>query len=400
MSMPLRGIRIIELSQALAGPFAMRTLADLGAEVIKVEAPTGGDMSRRIGPPFLNGESAYFMNVNRNKTGITVDLRKAEGQEVLYRLVRISDVVFDAFRPTALSRMGLDFEILKRINPSIIDCSLSGFGQEGPYRERPAFDGIVQAMGGGMSVTGKEGWPPVSMGFPVGDLVGGYVAALGIATALVGRQRGDEARRVDVSLLDVQIALQGHLGQNYLVTGEVPKPIGSSHPTNQPVGAYQAGDGSYLQVHCPADQFAQNLFRLIASQVDGMGWLASDPRFADRDARVANRDALDDVLGEAFRSKPRDEWVSLFQEWDVPGGPVNTIEEALNDPQVRLRDMVTEIDHPVAGPYKTAGNPIKTGSHESFSPSPTLGQHTDAVLGGLLGYTTTEIESLREAGAV
>ncbi len=400
MNMPLQGIRIIDLSQALAGPFAMRTLADLGAEVIKVEAPGVGDMSRRIGPPFLNGESAYFMNVNRSKTGITVDLRKPEGHEILYRLVRVSDVVFDSFRPTALSRMGLDFQTLKSINPSIVDCSLSGFGQEGPYRERPGFDGIVQAMGGGMSVTGKEGWPPVFMGFPVGDMVGGYVAALGIATALVGRQRGDEARRVDVSLLDVQIALQAHLGQNYLVSGEVPKPIGSSHQTNLPVGAYQAEDGSYLQVHCPADQFARNLFRLIADQVDGMGELASDPRFADRTARIANREALDDVLGKVFRTKPRDEWVVLFEEWDVPGGPVNNIAEALNDPQVLLREMVTEIDHPVAGRYKTAGNPIKTGSPDAFSPSPTLGQHTDAVLGGLLGYTAVEIEALREAGVV
>ncbi len=400
MSMPLRGIRIIELSQALAGPFAMRTLADLGAEVIKVEAPTGGDMSRRIGPPFLNGESAYFMNVNRNKTGITVDLRKPEGQEVLYRLVLISDVVFDSFRPTALSRMGLGFDALKRVNPAIIDCSLSGFGQEGPYRQRPGFDGIVQAMGGGMSVTGKEGWPPVFMGFPVGDLVGGYVAALGIATALVGRLRGDEARRVDVSLLDVQIALQGHLGQNYLVSGEVPKPIGSSHPTNLPVGAYQAADGSYLQVHCPADKFATNLLLLVSREVEGMGYLAEDPRFADREARIANREALDEVLGEAFRTKSRDRWIALFEEWDVPGGPVNTIAEALDDPQVRLREMVTEIDHPVAGRYKTVGNAIKMGSPGSFSPSPILGQHTDAVLGGLLGYTASEIETLREAGAV
>ena len=311
MSQPLAGVRILALSQAIAGPFAARTLGDLGAQIIKVEQPGVGDMSRRMGPHFLGGESAYFLNFNRNKLGITLDLRNPRGREVFYRLVAVSDAVFDAFRPTVLPRMGLDYESLKRANPTIISCSLSAFGQEGPYRDRPGFDGIVQAMGGGMSVTGREGEAPVFMGFPVGDLVGGYVAALGIASALYGRRDTGIGRRIDISLLDVQIALQGHLGQFYLVSGQVPKPIGSSHPANLPVGAYQAADGKYLQVHCASQEFALRLLEMIDAEVAGQEGLGSDPRFATQADRMANREDLDLVLSQAFATKPRDAWVDL-----------------------------------------------------------------------------------------
>ena len=400
MGMPLEGVRILECSQALAGPFAMRTLGDLGAEIIKVEQPGVGDLSRRLGPYFLGGESAYFMNVNRGKKGITLNLRNAQGREVFYKLVGVSDVVFDAFRPTVLPRLGMDYDSLKRVNPSIIACSISGFGQEGPYRERPGFDGVVQAMGGGMSVTGKEGWPPVFMGFPVGDLAAGYVAALGISAALAGRRSTGEGRRIDVSLLDVQIALQGHLGQFYLVSGEVPKPIGSSHPSNIPSGAYQSSDESWVQIHCPTQEFHEKLMKLMAAEVEGMEGLPTDPRFATQNDRIAHRDDLDQVLTDAFSTKPKEEWLRLLVEWDIPGGPVNTIADALADPQVQSRNMVVEIDHPVAGRYKTAGNPIKMGYQESFLPSPTLGQHTEEVLGGLLGYSSQEIQGLQESGAV
>ena len=400
MSLPLEGVRILELSQAIAGPFAARTLGDLGAQIIKVEQPGVGDMSRRMGPHFLGGESAYFLNFNRNKLGITLDLRNPRGREVFYRLVGISDAVFDAFRPTVLPRMGLDFESLKQANPTIISCSLSAFGQEGPYRDRPGFDGIVQAMGGGMSVTGREGEAPVFMGFPVGDLVGGYVAALGIASALYGRRDTGMGQRIDVSLLDVQIALQGHLGQFYLVSGQVPKPIGSSHPANLPVGAYQAADGKYLQVHCASQEFALRLLKMIDAEVEGQEALGSDPRFATQADRMANREELDRVLSQAFATKSRDVWVELGAKWNVPCGPVNNIAEALDDPQVRLRNMVVEMDHPVAGNYRTAGNPIKSGTPDRFEPPPTLGQHTEEVLGGLLGYSSSEIASLCEAEAI
>ena len=397
---PLKGVRVLETAQAIAGPFAARTLADMGAEVIKVEQPGVGDMSRRIGPHFLGGESAYYLNFNRNKKSVTIDLRQDEGREVFHRLVAVSDVVFDAFRPSVLARLGLDYETLKKHNPTVIACSLSAFGQEGPYRERPGFDGIVQAMGGGMSVTGHEGQPPVFMGFPVGDMVGGYVAALSIASALYGRNTTGEGRRLDISLLDVQIALQGHLGQFYLVSGEVPKPIGSSHPSNLPVGAYLTADGGYLQVHCASQEFAMKTLKMMAGEVDELKGMDTDPRFQTQADRMANREGLDDALARGFGSKSREEWLGLLEKWDVPGGPVNDIAEALADPQVQLRNMVVEIDHPTAGRYKTAGNPIKTGAPEVFNPPPTLGLDTSTILTGLLGYTEDQVEVLRRSGAI
>ena len=293
------------MSQAIAGPVAARTLGDLGAEIIKIEQPGVGDMSRRIGPHFLGGESAYYLNFNRNKKSVTIDLRTPEGREVCRRLVAVSDVVFDAFRPSVLERLGLDYESLKAINPSIISCSLSAFGQEGPYRERPGFDGIVQAMGGGMSVTGNPGQPPVFMGFPVGDMVGGYVAALSIASALYGRRFTGEGRRLDISLLDVQIALQAHLGQFYLVSGEVPQPIGSGHPSNLPVGAYQCSDGKYVQVHCASQEFAMKTLRMMAGEIEALRGMDEDLRFTTAPFRIENRDALEEALTAGFMTKPR-----------------------------------------------------------------------------------------------
>ena len=396
----MQGVRILEMSQAIAGPMATRTLGDLGAEIIKVEQPGVGDMSRRIGPHFLGGESAYYLNFNRNKKSVTIDLRTPEGREVCRRLVAVSDVVLEAFRPSVLERLGIGYESLQAVNPSIIACSLSAFGQEGPYRERPGFDGIVQAMGGGMSVTGNPGQPPVFMGFPVGDMVGGYVAALSIASALYGRRVTGEGRRLDISLLDVQIALQAHLGQFYLVSGEVPQPIGSSHPSNLPVGAYQCADGKYVQVHCASQEFAMKTLRMMACEIEALRGMDEDLRFTTAPSRIENREALEEALTAGFMTKPRAEWEQLLLKYDVPGGPVNDIGEALADPQVQLRDMVVEIDHPVAGAYRTAGNPIKTGSPDSFAPPPTLGQDTEAVLTGLLGYSGAEVAALREAGAV
>ena len=397
---PLQGVRIIEMSQAIAGPFAMRNLADMGAEIIKVEQPGIGDMSRRIGPYFLGEESAYYLCFNRNKKSVTIDLRNPEGRKLFGRLVAVSDVVLDAFRPAVLPRLGLDYETVKLSNPAIISCSISAFGQEGPYKDRPGFDGIVQAMGGGMSVTGQEGQPPVFMGFPVGDMVGGYVAALGIASALYGRRVTGRGARLDISMLDVQIALQAHLGQFYMVSGQVPTPIGSSHPSNLPVGAYLTGDGKYVQVHCVGQEFARKLLELVSNEVEGMEGLAADPRFATQNDRIANRAALDQAISQAFGTKPRDQWVKLLEEWDVPAGPVNNIGEALEDPQVQLRNMVVEIDHPTAGTYKTAGNPIKNGAAETFNPPPALGQNTGEVLSELLGCSAGEIDSFRDAGAI
>ena len=400
MLAPLDGVRILDLTQVLAGPFATRQLADMGAEVIKIEQAGVGDASRRFGPHFLNGESVYYLGFNRNKLGITLDLRNGEGREVFYDLVRVSDVVFDNYRPSALPRLGLDFETLKQFNPTIISCSLSGFGQEGPYKNRPAYDGMIQAMGGGMSITGEPGRPPVLMGFPMGDLGGGYVAALGIVTALFARRCTGEAQRLDLSLLDVQIALQAHLGQFTLVSGEPPGPIGSSHPSNIPIGSYQTRGGNYLQISCPTQQFYENLARVMASHIEGLEGLPEDPRFAAPTDRIAHKRELEELLQEAFLTKTREEWLRIMLEGDVPAGPVNNLAEALSDPQILLRDMVVELDHPVAGKYKSAGNPIKMGQEQPLRPAPTLGQHIDEVLQGLLAYSKDEVSSLWDAGAL
>lgn len=400
MAKPLEGVRVLDFSQFLAGPFGTRVLGDLGAEVIKIEQPGVGDPSRTFPPHFLGGESAYFLGMNRSKQGMTLNLRHPEARRLFYELVRLSDVVFDNFRPSVLPRLGLDYESLKKVNPTIISCSLSGYGQDGPYRERPGFDGLVQALGGAMSVTGEAGRPPVFMGFPIGDAVGGWVAIMGILAALYARLATGQAQRVDVSLLDVQIALQAHLGQFYLVSGDVPQPIGSGHPGNVPIGAYKTKEGKYLQLHCPTNDFFQKLAGLLAAQVPGLEALPQDPRFSTPAGRLAHRKELEEVLRKAFLTRPRDEWMRLIVEADVPGAPVNDIGEALADPQVLFRNMVVEMDHPKAGRYKTAGNPIKMDSDGPFGPPPTLGQHTDDILQALLGLSAKDIDTFREAGAI
>ena len=400
MTPPLQGVRILEMSQAIAGPVAARTLGDLGAEIIKIEQPGVGDMSRRIGPHFLGGRERLLPELQPQQEERNHRPANAGGPGSLppaRSRVRRGVRRIPAFGAGA---PGAGLRIVEGNQPSIIACSLSAFGQEGPYRERPGFDGIVQAMGGGMSVTGNPGQPPVFMGFPVGDMVGGYVAALSIASALYGRLFTGEGRRLDISLLDVQIALQAHLGQFYLVSGEVPQPIGSGHPSNLPVGAYQCSDGKYVQIHCASQEFAMKTLRMMAGEIEALRGMDEDLRFTTAPSRIENRDALEEALTAGFVTKPRPEWEQLLLKYDVPGGPVNNIGEALADPQVQLRDMVVEINHPVAGAYRTAGNPIKTGSPDNFAPPPTLGQDTEAVLTGLLGYSGAEVAALREAGAV
>ena len=400
MAMPLEGVRVLDLSQVLGGPLATRMLGDLGAEIIKIEQPGAGDASRRLGPYFLNGESAYFLAFNRNKKSITLNLQKPEGRALLHRMVPMADVVLDNFRPSVLPKLGIDYETLSKLNPRIISCSLSGFGQEGPYRDRPAFDGVVQAMGGAMSVTGGPGGSPLYMGFPIGDAGGGFVAAMGALAALYTREHTGEGQRVDVSMLDVQVALQGHLGQFYLVSGEVPQPIGAGHPANVPVGAFKTKDGTYVQVHCTTQPFYEKTAKLMAAQVEGLGGLPEDRRFATPADRMQHREALEAILRDAFTTKTTEEWSRLFVEWDIPAAPINNIAQALADPQVQSRDMVVDINHPTAGQFKTIGNPIKMGQEERFEPPPTLGQHTREVLHDLLGCTDAELDAFAADGVI
>ncbi len=400
MSMPLDGVRILELTSVLGGPLAGRLLADLGADVIKIEQPGTGDAARKLGPYFLNGESAYFLAFNRNKRSVSLNLRAEEGRAAFYALAQKSDVVLDNFRPGVLERLRIDHETLRSWNPRIISASLSGFGQDGPYAGRPAFDGVVQALGGAMSVTGNPGDDPVYMGFPMGDVGGGWGLALGVLAALCERTRTGEGKRVDISMLDMQVSFQAHLGAFYLASGEIPVPIGSGHPSNIPAKSFLASDSKWIQIHCSTEPFWFKTAEMIAAVVPGFEELPNDERFKTAAGRIERRRELEELLAEAIATKPRDEWIALFIEWDIPGAPINNIAEVFNDPQVLHRNMLVEIDHPVAGRIKTSGNPIKTGHPEQFAPPPLLGQHTRETLASIAGYTDDQLNALQASGVI
>ncbi len=399
MSMPLSGIRILDMSQALAGPASTRMLGDLGAEIIKVEPPGVGEASRRMGTSFMNGESLYYMIFNRNKKGITLDLRTGEGRQVFYRLAQVSDVVLDNFRPGVTARLGVDYDTLKAVNPSIICCSVSGFGQDGPYHERPVFDSVVQALSGAMSVTGEPGRPPAVMGFAVTDIGGSYGATVGILTALLARERTGKGQQVDLSLLDIQLTFQGHLSEMYLGRGNVPGPGGSVQSANLPNGAFRTRDGKYVQIHCATQKFYEVLANMLAANVDGFEGVPQDQRFITIEGRRKNWEELKALLEEAFATRTAAQWMELLGE-EVPIAPINTIADAFHDPQVLHRNMLVEAEHPLAGKYLMPGNPIKMGQEEVFRPAPTLGQHSREVLRELLGYSDGEIEALKEKGVI
>ena len=400
-SLPLAGVRVLDMSQALAGPFGSRILGDLGAEVLKIEQPGVGDSSRRFPPYYLEGESAYFLGMNRNKKGLTLNLKSEKGQEVFRGLVKVSDVVFENFRPGVLDRLGFGYQALKQINPRIIYCSISGFGTSGPLKNNPAFDGMIQAMGGAMSVTGFKGGPPALMGYPMGDLGGGLYAVQGILAALYSREQKGVGQEVSISLLDVQIALQAHVGQLFLVSGNLPNPVGNSHETNVPIGAFQTSDGAYVQISCPTQKFYENL-AVIISRMDGFADLPEDPRFASPNLRHENKAALEEIIQKAFSAKTVEQWLQELADGQVPAAKVNNFAEALSNPQILHRKMVVEQEHPVSGKYKAAGNPIKMSDteEETFVPAPTLGQHNREVLMGLLDYSEDEVAALEKEGAI
>ena len=399
MRMPLDGIRVLDLSQAISGPVTTRILGDLGAEVIKIEAVGVGEVARKLGATFANGESYYFMTFNRNKKSVTLNLRTEEGREIFYSLVEISDVVMDNFRPGVTERLKVDYETLKKVNPSIICGSITGYGKDGPYKGRPVFDSVIQGLSGAMSVTGEPGGPPAVMGFAVTDVGGGWGGAVGILAALMARERTGEGQEVDVSLLDVQLTFQGHLSELYFGGGRIPTAGGSVQSANLPNGAFPTKDGRYLQIHCATQKFYEALAGKLGASVEGMEWLPEDQRFIHIDGRRKNWDELKSVLESAFSTKTSAEWMELLAD-DVPVAPINNIAEAMDDPQVKVRNMVVEVDHPLVGKYKMPGNPIKMGQEEVFGPAPTLGQHNQEVLGGLLGCSDAELESLQEKGII
>ncbi len=393
------GVRVLDLSRMLAGPYGSMLLADLGAEVIKIEEPTGGDPMRTMGPPFLGpdgGESAYFLSINRNKKSLALDLERPEGREVFLDLCRVADVVWENFRPGVMARLGCDPAALRARNPRLIVCSVSAFGQEGPYRDWPAFDLALQAMGGGMSITGEEGRPPARMGLPMGDLAGGMFGALAVAGALFRREQTGEGTHFDLSLLDCQVSLLTYVAQYFWADGRVPGRVGSGHASVVPYQALATRDG-FLVIAVFAEKFWSGFCRAI-ERPD----LQADARFDTNQRRVANRAVLIPLLEAIFAGRPTAEWLRRLQKEGVPAAPIQRVDEVLRDPQVLLREMVVDLEHPKLGAVTTLGTPIHPAGAPSFRPAPppALGEHTEAVLRDLLGYPGERIEALRRTRVI
>lgn len=393
---PLADVRVLDLTRVLAGPYGTLILGDLGAEIIKIEAPGIGDDVRTV-PPFQGGVSHYFLAVNRNKKSVVVDLKTEAGREVVLDLVQHCDVVVENFRPGVLQRLGLDYNTLSRRRSDVILCSISGFGATGPLRDRPSFDLVTQALTGVMSVTGEPGRPPVKVGLPIGDLAGGLFGAIAILAALHERALTGRGQWIDLSLYDCSISLLGYLAQLYLFTGESPGPVGSGHHSIVPYGAFACRDGRYLILALHTGTFYRKFCRLI-----GREDLITDPRFHNTTERRKNKDALTAIVADIIRQKTLEEWVAMLDAGDIPHAPVYTIGEALEQPLTAARGMVRTIEDPRIGPVRVIGRPIKFPLREepALQTSPDLGQHTAEVLSGLLGYSQAKIQQLAEAGVI
>jgi formyl-CoA transferase len=393
---PLKGIRVLDLTRVLAGPFCSQTFSDLGAEVIKVEMPGTGDDTRSY-PPFVGGQSSYFMSLNRGKKSVTLDLKTREAREAIYRIAEKCDVFLENFRPGVTARLGVDYETLRKINPGLVYCSISSFGQTGPYAQWPGYDLIIQGMGGLMGITGEPGGPPVRVGMAITDIGAGMYAAIAILSALRAREFIGEGQYLDVSMIDGSVSWMTYVAGNYFATGEVPPRMGSAHPSIVPYQAFEASDGKSLLVAGGNDR----LFELLC-QVMGLDGLKDDPRYATNDKRVENRGTLIPFLQEEFMKRPRDGWLEAMRAVGFPCAPVYTIDEIFSDPQVLHRGMLAEIEHPAAGTIKQIGPALKLSETPCAmgAPPPVLGEHTEEVLRTLAGYSEQEVEGLRRAGAI
>ncbi len=403
MSGALRGVRVLDLSRVLAGPWATQLLADLGAEVLKVERPDGGDDTRRWGPPFLRdadgretGESAYFLSANRGKRSIAVDFSLAEGAALLRRLAADSHVVVENFKVGALARFGLDHAALRALNPALVYCSITGYGQDGPDAHRAGYDAAIQARGGLMSLTGAADGPPQKVGVAVADLMTGLYACTGILAALRHAEATGEGQHVDLALLDTQIAMLANQAMNYLVGGDVPGRLGSAHPNIAPYQVVAASGGHFMLAVGNDSQFAR------LCEVLGLPGLAQDPRYAGNAARVANRDALLATLEAALAVQPPAHWLSALDAAGVPCGPVNALDQVFADPQVRHRGLQVALDHPLAGSVPLVACPLKlsTTPCEARLAPPLLGADTRRVLSERLSLAPAELDRLAAAGVI
>ncbi len=402
MAKPLEGIRIIDLSRILAGPWCSQHLADLGAEVIKVEHPERGDDTRGWGPPYLNGthEAAYYLSANRGKRSIAVDIAQPEGQALIRELVATSDVVLENFKVGGLKRYGLDYESLKQVKPDLVYCSITGFGQNGPYAKRAGYDFLLQGMGGLMDITGKPddepGGGPMKVGVAVVDLFTGMYAATSILSALLGRDRTGEGTWIDLALMDVQVSMLANQALNYLTSGKSPERLGNSHPNIVPYQAFATADGHIILAVGNDSQFQR------FCEVAGVPLLASDERFATNRSRVQNRAVLIPQIERLIRAHPSQFWLNALERQGVPCGPINSVEQVFADPQVQHRGMRMHMMHAEAGEMSLVSNPVRFNDAplNADQPPPKLGEHTQSVLSQLFPDREDYLDNLRKKGVI
>ena len=386
MAGPLAGIRVLALEQVLAGPYGSMVLGDLGAEVIKIEPPTGELIRISNPPPSHKGESGYFIAFNRNKKSVTLDLMTETGREAFYDLVRVSDVVWDNNRTGVMARLRADYDTLKNINPKIVCCSVTGYGPTGPYAAWPSYDIIAQGMAGLLLQTGEPGGPPIKPAPALADISGALFGALGVISALLQRERTGQGQKVETNLVNGALALLSMHYAVYFLNGIVPPPVGAGHLQAAPFGAYRTKDG-WITIGASWPRIARTL---------GIDWIIKDPRFATLDDRLKNRNELDAIITETLSHMDSETWLEILHADDIASGPVYNLDQAPQDPQIQHNNMILTFEHSLGGQIKLVGNPIKMPGirTEEYTPPPTLGQHTDQVLSELLGYSRDKIEKL------
>lgn len=390
----LSGFKVVDLTKNLSGPFCTMILADMGATVIKVENPPYGDDARII-PPFIKGESAYFLSINRGKKSITLNLKSEEGKKILASLIQKSDVLIENNRPGVMERLGFSYNTVKKINAQCIMASISGFGQYGPDKDKRAYDMVVQGYGGIMSITGTTDGGPVRVGYSIADLAAGLYAATSILGALIARSKTNEGQHIDLSMLDCQIALMENAVVRYSVTGNVPMPIGGRHPSLVPFQAFKAHNG-YFTVAIANERLFKSLCKVL-----NVEQLIEDGRFATNAERVNNHGTLENIFNKIFETKNKEHWINVLEDAGIPCGPINDVVDLFQSPHVKARNMLIETEHYLAGKVITSGSPIKTSNGDvvSMEPAPILGQHNEEILRGL-GLTTEEIMSLKGKGVL
>lgn len=391
MQLPLENLKVLDLTRVLAGPYATMILGDLGADIIKIEMPVKGDDARHFGP-YMQGESAYFMSLNRNKRSMTLDLKKDKGKEVFLKLIETVDIVVENFRPGTMEKLGIGYEVLSKINPRLIYAAASGYGHTGPYAKRAAYDAVVQAMGGIMSITGEEDGKPTRVGTSIGDITAGLFTAIGVLSSLNFRRETGKGQKVDVAMLDCQIAILENAIARYTVTEEIPKPGGNRHPSIVPFETFETSDGE-IMIAVGNDGLWEKFCKVI-----GREECIDDEKYKSNPLRHENYSTLKPLIAAPIREKTTEQWQDILDAVGIPNGPINTIDKVVENPQVKARHMIMEMDHPISGKLKVPGIPIKLSDvkDEIRRRAPTLGEHTGEILKELLNYDDEQMEELKK----